>query len=224
MPGATVTRYPTPSTSCTVSPSPSVWPTRPTMSPSGSPSFSSTYTSREPPAGMTTSSRTAIGGRFSVGRPDLDPDLGDVGLLTVGGRVVEHERSGRVGVEEQLAIGCQRQVQAVDGAVGRADQRRQLGDEQRVVVRVRVVGEDVQANRLADHGDAGVVAGIGFVVGVLQADGDDDGAFVGGAEVVAHRVGQLDPFRSPCSGQGCRPPGPTGRGRARRSRRSPRPA
>ena len=125
-------------------------------------------------------------------RPDLDADLGDVGLLAVGGRVVEDVRAGGVGVEEQLAVGRERQVEGVDGAVGRADQRRQLGDEQRVVVGVGVVRQHVQPDRLADDGDAGVVAGVGLVVGVLEADGDDHRAFVGGAEVVAHRVGQLD--------------------------------
>ena len=108
-------------------------------------------------------------------RPDLDADLGDVGLLAVGRRVVEDVRAGRVGVEEQLAVGRQRQVEGVDRAVGRADERRLLGDEQRVVVGVGVVGQHVEADRLADDGDAGVVAGVGLVVGVLEADRDDHG-------------------------------------------------
>ena len=144
---------------------------------------------------MTTSSRTAVGGRFAAGLGDLDADLGDVGLLTVGRRVVEGVRARRGRVEEELTVGGERQVERLGGLVLRADQRRELGDEERVVVGVGVVVQDVEAHRLADDGDAGVVAGVGFVVGVLQADRHDDRALGGGGEVVAHDVRQLDPVR-----------------------------
>ena len=132
-------------------------------SPSGSPSLSSTCTAR--PAGrdhdvVTDRRRWPVLG----GRPDLDADLGDVGLLAVGRRVVEDEGARCVGVEEQLAVGRQRHVEGADRAVDGTHERGLLGDEERVVVGVGVVGQDVETDRLADHGDAGVVAGVGLVL------------------------------------------------------------
>ena len=144
---------------------------------------------------MTTSSRIAVGGRFSVARADLDADLGDVGLLAVGGRVVEDVRAGGVGVEEQLAVGRQRRSSAsMLRSVGRtsvgcwATNSGSLSGSVSFSSTSRRIG-------LADDRHAGVVAGVGFVVGVLQAHRHDDRALVGGAEVVADRVRQLDALR-----------------------------
>ena len=123
---------------------------------------------------------------------DLDADLGDVALLAVGGRVVEDVGARRGGVEEELPVRGQRDVELVGGLTFGAHERRLLGDEQRVVVGVGVVVEHVEPHGLADDRDAGVVAGVRLVVGVLQPHVDDHRAGVGRAEVVADRVRQLD--------------------------------
>ena len=52
------------------------------------------------------------------GRADLDADLGDVGLLAVGGGVVEHVGARCVRVEEHLAVGRQGQVERGDRPIG----------------------------------------------------------------------------------------------------------
>ena len=123
---------------------------------------------------------------------DLDADLRDVALLAIGGRVVEDVSARCGGVEEELPVGGQRDVELVDGLTLGAHKGRLLSDEQRVVVGVGVVVEHVEPHGLADDGDARVVAGVRLVVGVLQPHVDDHRAGVGRPEIVADRVRQLD--------------------------------
>ena len=74
------------------------------------------------------------------------------------------------GTKNSSPSGLSVNVERVDGLSLRLDDDRLLGDEQRVVVWVGVVGQHVERDRLADHGDRRVVAGVWLVVGVVEAD------------------------------------------------------
>ncbi len=65
---------------------------------------------RVSPRLIVTSSRIAVGGRFSVGLVDADADVGGVALAAVDDRVEEHVVAGDGGQEEELAVVGQRDL------------------------------------------------------------------------------------------------------------------
>ena len=200
--GATVTMYPIPSTSSTCRPfSSAVWLTSADDVAVGV-AVVVEHAHQAGAAGrdhdvVADRHRRAVLGR----RVDVDADLGDVGLPTVGDRVVEDVRALGRRVEEELAVGGDVHLERVDRLALRSNERRLAADEEGVAVGIGVVVEQVEADRRADGGGAEVVAGVGLVVRVVEADVDDDRALGGGAVVVADHVRQLDVVDRVCSGR-----------------------
>ncbi len=103
-------------------------------------------------------------------RVDVDADDRRVALAAVDDPVAEQVLAGLAGDEEELAVLAERhRVRARVDAL-RRHQRRRGGDGERVAVGVGVVGQRVERDRLADHGDRRVVARVGLVVRAVEAD------------------------------------------------------